>query len=125
MANLQTGIRVPLGYSIDWTSFQDTMKGISSLRRSLGWMVCLYILFPIIFLLYLNLELVNVVYCLHSSVTHMPLRVEHTDATWEHNPHPDQLCQSRIPASLEMTVRDAHVNPAHSTPANTKHHNFS
>lgn len=60
-------------------------------------------------------SLVNVVYCLHPSVSHMPHRTEYTDTTWEHKPCPDQLCQSRIPASVGMTWRDAHANPVHSS----------
>lgn len=78
------------------------------------------------FLLYLNLKPTNVVCCLHSfSVPPMALRAQHTDATWEHNPFPDQRCQSRTPASLEMTGRNAHVNAAHRAPTNMKHNNFS
>ena len=34
-ANPQADSRVPLGYTLDDPFFQDTMRGISSLKRSL------------------------------------------------------------------------------------------
>ena len=67
------------------------MKGISSLKRSLGWMISLYILFPLLFFSSIwtqNLLVLPIAYTPSlPHIWHLEAPPPHIDAAWKHNPH--------------------------------------